>query len=102
MTESAAQKVLETYQRDLGQPTAHTVHRDFQLKGREQQRIQIANGYLLLLFSDDDVVITSDLGVYDRLSEGVSECQHVHSGEVVLQNFSDTLKNVECYQCLMD
>lgn len=101
MTEAAAERVIATYQRDLGEPISHAIHRDFQLRGKEQKTIQVPNGYLCLLFCEEEVVISSDLGIYDRLSEGVAECQHVHSGEVTIQNFADTMKNAEFWAFLV-
>ena len=40
------------------------------------------------------------MGIYDRLSEGVAECQHAHTGEITIENYSDTLKNAEFWEVL--
>lgn len=77
-------------------------HRDFQLAGQAQRSLLSMNGYFLLLYADDQVTIDSNLGVYDRISSGIAECQHVHSGQISLANYDDTLRNVEFLQVVFD
>lgn len=98
MTIEAANRVVETYQRDQ-QHAGHAVtHRPLTLKGAEQRTLNVPDGYLLLLDCPDSVVVTSELGLYDRLSEGIAELQHVHAGEIILQNYGDALATVECWE----
>lgn len=86
---------IERYQRELKKAGFADEHRDFKLQPREHRTIPSSDQMFFMVYCPDEVVITSNLGVYNQLSDGVAENQHVHSGELTLENYSDGVQNVE-------
>ena len=98
MIDALLLRTAELLRRQQNQPNAALTFRDIQLRPQEQRTIASQRGYVLLSDLDDWVVVDSDLGVYDRLSPHIAECQHVHAGEIVFQNYSDRVQIIEVAQ----
>lgn len=97
-----AYKQIERYQRELKKASYADEHRDYRLQPREHRTIPVSDEMFFVIYCPDEVVITSNLGSFDQLSEGVAENQHVHSGEIVLANYSDDVQNVEFVQVVWE
>ena len=61
--------------------------RELKLRAKEQVVIAATGQYYYLVGGfTTDVTITSDLGVYDLVTDKTNEAQHEHSGKITITN----------------
>lgn len=101
MTEPFARALVAQLAKEQGK-TVSIHHRELLIKPLAQRTIQMAGGYLIVLNCDAQVTVDSNLGVYDRISENIAECQHKHSGQILLSNYADSLGTVEFLEATFD
>ncbi len=91
MTETTAIRKLDTMQQELRKPGYTFDYRDFNLQP-QQTRIIDATDLIYFVSDevDDNIVVRSETGVYDRTTTNNAESIHHHTGRITLENHSLT------------
>lgn len=101
MTESLARAQAAQLAAEQGRK-ASIHHRELLLRPQAERTMESMNGYVFVLSCDNQVTIDSPLGVYDKISDNVSEVQHKHAGQITLSNYADQVKSVEILQITLE
>lgn len=73
----------------------------FLLKPKEVREIEAYNEYYFLIDPPKEVIITSDMGVYDLLDMGANEMRYEHQGSISIENPTSEILHVKFIQVII-
>ena len=75
-------------------------YRHLRLDAKEKREIKAENQIYVLTYPLYSLTLISKMGIYDLADDGLNELQHVHTGQLTLQNQSGVRLDVKFIQAI--
>jgi hypothetical protein len=101
MTTDLALAYISRRMEELGYGNNYFIKcRHFSLQPEEERVIDAYNELFIFIDGDNEVVVSSEFGVYDLNDAGINEQQYEHQGKLTITNKAKILKQVKFIQAI--
>jgi hypothetical protein len=101
MTTNFALEYIPRRMQELGIPNNYLLKfRHFVIQPNDKVVVDAYNQYFLLVQAGNDLIVSSEFGVYDLYDSGINEQQYEHQGKIIITNNSKILKHIKFIQII--
>jgi hypothetical protein len=100
MTAELAHEYIRRRMEELGHALYHIRFRHFNLKPKEQRKIEGNRQLFILTEPNECIRVQSEVGVFDTTDTTANELQYEHQGTVRLTNYSQLPQQVKMIQII--
>ena len=101
MTTSFALEYIPRRMQELGVDNNYLLKfRHLVIQPNEKLIVDAYNEYYLLVQAGNDLVVSSEFGVYDLYDTGINEQQYEHQGKISISNISKIPKHIKFIQVI--